>query len=645
MLTQNSHGFALSGRFRVQTALALVVFAISGCGGGGGGDGDGTPIPSSFTVGGTVANLGGSGLTLASGSHTAQPEPGDGSFTLSGTFAPGETYSVSVTSVPAGQACTVTSGSGTVESSNVTTVQVSCANTHIIEGSISGLNVNGLILANGTETLSIPSGGTFFSFSTPLPDGSKYSVSVRSQPSQLTCVVTNGSGVINGGSPSNIAVVCRHWLWVAGPDTPNAGGVYGTQGVAAQGNTPGARAAGGSWTDAAGNFWLFGGSGYDVYGIQKSGLSDLWKRDWATGFWTWVSGPSEGSLAGVYGTLGVPDVANFPGARTNPVTWIDKQGNLWLFGGTGLDGIGSPGDLNDLWKFDPLANQWTWVAGSNLANALGTYGMLGVPSSLNVPGARDSAVAWADGDGNLWLFGGNGEIPPGVTGALNDLWKYSPSTGVWTWMAGSSTGNASGVYGMLGVPATSNAPGARYSSASWADDTGTFWLFGGYGFGANSGFVGDLNDVWSYTPSTGQWTWISGSSAVGSKGTYGTRGIPASGSAPGSRINSVAWYTKSGVWLFGGVGNDSAGAYGGLNDLWRFDPTTDLWTWTDGSNTVNAAGVYGTQGMIGNGNTPGARYAPFYWQDVSTDQNLWLFGGYGVVTSPSYYNDLWVYID
>ncbi|MCX5753512.1 MAG: hypothetical protein NTW97_07670, partial [Candidatus Krumholzibacteria bacterium] len=32
--------------------------------------------------------------------------------------------------------------------------------------------------------------------------------------------------------------------------------------------------------------------------------------------------------------------------------------------GAGYDGGGSGGFLNDLWKYDPVTNQWTWLKGA-----------------------------------------------------------------------------------------------------------------------------------------------------------------------------------------------------------------------------------------------------------------------------------------
>jgi len=60
--------------------------------------------------------------------------------------------------------------------------------------------------------------------------------------------------------------------------------------------------------------------------------------------WTWVSGsntiPANGVISGVYGTQGIPAPANVPGARYGAVSWADKNGNLWLFGGDGFDSTG-----------------------------------------------------------------------------------------------------------------------------------------------------------------------------------------------------------------------------------------------------------------------------------------------------------------
>jgi len=58
-----------------------------------------------------------------------------------------------------------------------------------------------------------------------------------------------------------------------GADYVNASGVYGTRGTAAANNTPGARRQPIAWTDASGNFWLFGGNSAGNVAM----LNDLWE--------------------------------------------------------------------------------------------------------------------------------------------------------------------------------------------------------------------------------------------------------------------------------------------------------------------------------------------------------------------------------
>lgn len=55
----------------------------------------------------------------------------------------------------------------------------------------------------------------------------------------------------------------RRWTWMSGPDTIDGAGVYGSLGVGAPGNIPGARFQSIGWIDGADHLWLFGGYGRD----------------------------------------------------------------------------------------------------------------------------------------------------------------------------------------------------------------------------------------------------------------------------------------------------------------------------------------------------------------------------------------------
>ncbi|MBX7259504.1 MAG: hypothetical protein K1Y02_24300, partial [Candidatus Hydrogenedentes bacterium] len=168
-----------------------------------------------------------------------------------------------------------------------------------------------------------------------------------------------------------------------------------------------------------------------------------------------------------------------------------------------------------------------------------------------------------------------------------------------------------------------------------------FWIFGGYGIDENSQ-MGALNDVWKYDCSTGDWTWMKGAKQFNQKGQYGTQGVAESGSTPGGRSYAVAWKETLGtVWLFSGLGYDSAATRGYLNDLWAYDSSTNTWTWMKGPSISGQPGVYGELGVPAADNSPGGRSYAANWLDESGE--LWLFGGYGHdrVTDEAYLNDLW----
>jgi N-acetylneuraminic acid mutarotase len=105
--------------------------------------------------------------------------------------------------------------------------------------------------------------------------------------------------------------------------------------------------------------------------------------------------------------------------------------------------------------------------------------------------------------------------------------------------------------------------------------------------------TGLLNDLWVYSPQTGQWTWIGGSdspTADGSgSGMYGTQGVPAASNIPTPRSGAATWTDGQGnFWLFGGAFAVTGQGTSLLNDLWEFNPTTKLWAWMSGSNMPGA---------------------------------------------------------
>ncbi len=424
------------------------------------------------------------------------------------------------------------------------------------------------------------------------------------------------------------------WTWVNGSKNYNQAGTS---------SVPGGRQKGVSWIDSDGNLWFFGGYGQGIGSTSSGMLNGLWEYYVTDDSWKLVKGSDlvtdVSYQVGVYGTITQAASTNKPGARGESVSWTDTSGYLWLFGGYGYDINETLGFLNDFWRFNTSSGNWTWVSGSSAVNQYGVYGTLRTSATTNTPGARELSATWADSNGVLWLFGGYGYGSSGSVGSLNDLWKYRGSK--WTWVSGSKSISHKGVYGTKNVADGNNVPGARYGSAMWMDTKGNLWIYGGYGYDSK-GSSGYLSDSWKFDVDSNEWTWSSGSNRVNqhTAGVYGTQGEPNAKNFPGDRIGAASWRDDYGyLWLFGGEGYDKNGAYGVLNDLWKFNGS--VWAWVHGSSTRSGYGEYGTEGTADSDNTPGSR--SYGIPCIDTSGNLWLFGGagYDYSNNDGNLNDLW----
>ncbi|HEY3973142.1 MAG TPA: kelch repeat-containing protein [Candidatus Sulfotelmatobacter sp.] len=633
--------------------LGTALFS-TGCGGGSGSAPANVVPPVTYTVGGSISGLAGTGLVLQNNKASSVTVSANATaFTFPTAVTSGSAYNVSVMTQPSSPAqnCVVSGGSG-MTSANVTSVLVTCSTTptnYTVGGTISGLSGSGLVLQdNNGDNLTINASQATFTFATALTNGTAYSVSVLTQPSNpiQNCTVNSASGT-SSANLTTVAVACANlneWTWENGPNVVDQIGEYGTLGLASSSNLPGARYWSVSSGDPSGNFWLFGGYGYDSLGTVAD-LNDLWEYMPSTGQWVSMGGAKVAGVGGTYGTLASAGLSNMPGARDSAVSWTDASGNFWLFGGHGYDSTRSPGNLNDLWEYNPSAG-WTWVSGADVVNQSGIYGTQGIADAGNVPGSRYSSISWVDKKGNFWLFGGLGYDSASTVGYLNDLWKGSYNSAgqwTWTWVSGSNVAGVNGTYGTQALASSSNAPGARFLSASWTDKQGNLWLFGGFG-PDSAGNTAVLSDLWKFNIGSGQWIWVGGSEIAAEPGVYGTLGVGASTNLPGSRKGPVVWTDSIGnFWLFGGIGIDSAGIAGELNDLWEYNPSTAKWTWQSGSNLAGEAGNYGTLGMAAVGNVPGARGGSPAWSDA--EGNLWLFGGNGPISGVNgSFSDLWKFV-
>lgn len=171
------------------------------------------PPPTAFTVGGSVAGLAGSGLVLQLNGTTDLPVSASGNFHFLKPLAKGSTYTVTVKSSPASpvkQTCTVNQGSGTVSGAAVNNIAVTCiTSTFAVGGTVSGLSGKGLVLQlNGANDLAVEKNGNYIFPGVRLPDGSDYSVAIKTMPARQKCLIKPTSAAFDKDTLNIVSVTC-----------------------------------------------------------------------------------------------------------------------------------------------------------------------------------------------------------------------------------------------------------------------------------------------------------------------------------------------------------------------------------------------------------------------------------------------------
>jgi len=135
------------------------------------------------------------------------------------------------------------------------------------------------------------------------------------------------------------------------------------------------------------------------------------------------------------------------------------------------------------------------------------------------------------------------------------------------------------------APPSINAPGIDRSGHDmvWDAADDLFFVFGGVNSAGNL-----LNDLWSYSPSTGAWTQINSATT--------SNGACANGAWPSPRMNAAMVWDSAHqqILLYGGLGANNR--Y--LGDLWSYSPSSSAGNWTP---------------IACSGNGPGARAANAVW--------------------------------
>lgn len=374
-----------------------------------------------------------------------------------------------------------------------------------------------------------------------------------------------------------------------------------------------------------------------------------------------------------------------PCPREAPGAILEYGSRFYLFGGgtlrygesSGQGNKATLGALNDLWTYDPRANEWDAIEADD--------GATGFDASADRPCTR-ILPAWVGVDDTLYLFGGLSILRQGWQHTqLNDLWAYHPTEHRWemcepsdgtlleepdgtghgrpTTIAGfgcAVVGSAIYVYGGWGhrppLPPTQDT--AVLSRQLWCYDTRsrswrnipapadprseewpakryvmamTAWEGKLYIWGGRDTQDRDpqfYNDLWEFDPAGQRWRCLQ-------ENDPGASGRPSARYGMGSARVGDRWYILGG---FGPQGDFRPEEVNGpqLNDLWCMDLSRGTWECVqshDGSKDYSATAT-----------RPGVRRVPGM---VSSGDAFYLFGGLDLASGPNDdgpvvgYNDLW----
>ena len=343
----------------------------------------------------------------------------------------------------------------------------------------------------------------------------------------------------------------------------NVPAVYETKNRASVFSHPGSRFGSFTWTDRDGLLHLFGGSGdwfffrsWDEHNysgaevINATVHADHWVFDPKTMLWIWQSGNKTGS-GNPHPSAKVAGLSpyNFPGARTQGVSWVDANGDFWLFGGIYSDKNKRLTFYNDLWRFVPSLKAWEQV----MTNGSADYGIKGVASAKNQPPSRMMASGWSDPEGNFWLFGGASADSTGKWNVYGDLWKFDTVNRQWIWTDGSK---------IIGDRSNTDSPTPTSRATVWPDpETGNVHMY-----------CAAYDDLWLWNHATKTWRLIIDDSNA-----------PSSVIRPRSQGPVVChWRTTDGrCWLQFTRQRFHNLSYS-KDYTWCFDPKVGTWSYVNG---------------------------------------------------------------
>lgn len=419
-MPRSSIQWMLAPAFAAALALGGCGGSSSGGSGGGSSNSGGTGPAPTYTVGGSVTGLAsGQSVALLDNGGSALTLSTNGTFSFPGGLASGSSYAVTIGTQPTGESCSVAQGSGTIGAAAITNVAITCQSVkYTVGGTISGLGSSGLVLVNGSDTLSVPANATNFTMPTAVANGSSYDVTATTHPVATNCSVVDGVGSVSGADVTDISISCQpgaeSLLYSFAGGTTDGAAPYGSLIHASDGDFYGMTSYGGAQGDGV------------VFKITPSGTETV--------LHSFAGGSTDG--ANPQGSLKQASDGDFYGmtsyggaSNAGTVFKITPSGTetvLYSFLGGTLDGSTPSGSL--IQASDGNFYGMTWSGGSQGVGIVfritsgGTETVLHSFTGATTDGSYPTDSLMQASDGNLY-----GMTDEGGTSNVGTVFKITPS--------------------------------------------------------------------------------------------------------------------------------------------------------------------------------------------------------------------------
>lgn len=575
---------AVGGRWLLGGTL-VALLSLSACGGGGGGgssssasSGSGTGAANSYSLSANISGLNASGLVLSVNGTTVSVSSGATTQMLANSLTSGTPYSVSVSTQPAGETCSVSASTGTIASTNGSVVVTCSAQAYTLGGSITGLATSGLVLSDGSSSLTVSSGAKNFSFPTPIAFGSPYEVTVQTQPVGLTCTLTSNTGTIPAGNVTSVAVGCKTNTYTVG------GSITGlnASGLVLQDNGADATAISADATTFAMQTPVAYGGKYDV-AVQTQPTGRLCTVSNASGT-VGAGNVTNISVACLPNTAILYSFAGDPNDGANSYAGLMQASNGLLYGTTEEGGAGNLGAIILFHPSTGVAGMLHAFAGAG-SDGANPYAGLIADSSGNLYGTTESGGAYLSGavfkinsftgaESLLYSFRGSntdgaypyaglllvdheffGTTQKGGAGGYGTIFKINPADGTESVLHAFAGGGTDGAYPYAGL--TQAKDGNLYGTTQQGGASGNGTVF------KINPTTGATSIVYSFAGGSDGASPYGGLIQAKDGNLYGTTGAGGAGGAgtvfeivPSTSVESV-------VYAFAGAG-DGANPYAGL---------------------------------------------------------------------------------